>query len=111
MNRFERRQIHWYHRIGFIIPLIGFVVLFMLFIKGVSAINTTTYEKQLESLESAISRSVSQCYAVEGVYPPSLEYLKEHYALIIDEDTFLVDYEYYGGNLLPDITVLRKTGK
>ena len=108
MNRFEQKRTHWYQRFGFLIPIIAFVILFLLFIKGISAVNTTTYEKQLESLETAISRSISQCYAVEGIYPPTLEYLEEHYGLIIDDEIFLVDYDYYGSNLLPDVTVLRK---
>lgn len=108
MNRFEQNHQNRYHRLGFLIPIIAFVILFFLFLKGIGAVNTTTYEKQLESLETAVSRSISQCYAVEGIYPPSLEYLEEHYGLIIDDEIFLVDYDYYGSNLLPDVTVLRK---
>ena len=111
MNRFEQKQKHWYQKIGFLVPIIAFLALFFFFIKGVNTVNTTTYEKQQESLETAISRSISQCYAVEGIYPPSLDYLKEHYGLIIDDEIFLVDYDYYGSNLLPDVTVLRKKQK
>ena len=48
------------------------------------------------------------CYAAEGVYPPDLQYLKDHYGLTYDETEFLVDYEAYGSNLMPEVTVLRK---
>lgn len=108
MNRFEQKQLHLRHRIGFLLPIAAFLALFLFFLAGVNAVNDTTLEKQQESLETAISRSISQCYAVEGVYPPSLDYLEEHYGLLYDEDVFLIDYEYYGSNLLPDVTVLRK---
>lgn len=108
MNRFEQKQPRFRHRIGFLLPIAAFLALFLFFLQGINAVNETTLEKQQESLETAILRSISQCYAVEGVYPPSLNYLEEHYGLLYDENTFLVDYEYYGSNLLPDVTVLRK---
>ena len=108
MNRFEHphttgRTLLW------ALPIGAFVVLMLLFLYGIQSVNQTTADKQQESLETALSRCISQCYATEGIYPPSLDYLKEHYGLLIDEDTFLVDYEYYGSNLLPEVTVLRRT--
>ena len=108
MNRFEQKQSHIRQRIGFVLPIAAFLALFLFFLQGINAVNDTTLEKQQESLETAISRSISQCYAVEGVYPPSLDYLEAHYGLLYDADVFLIDYEYYGSNLLPDVTVLRK---
>ena len=48
------------------------------------------------------------CYASEGVYPPDLEYLKDHYGVQIDEERYTVFYERFAQNLMPDITVLEK---
>ena len=45
---------------------------------------------------------------MEGAYPESLEYLKENYGLIYDEDLFFVDYKVEGSNILPDITIIEK---
>lgn len=107
MNRFESHGKH--RRLRFIsLPLLAFVLLFVLFIKGVASVSDTTYAKQEESLRTAIERSVVQCYAVEGTYPPSLSYLEEHYGLIYDHDLFFIDYQVYGSNIFPDITILRK---
>lgn len=107
MNRFESngrlRRFRWIS-----LPAIGFILLFILFIQGVSSVSDTTYEKQEESLHTAIERSVVQCYAVEGTYPPSLSYLEEHYGLTYDHDLFFIDYQIYGSNIYPDITILRK---
>lgn len=94
--------------IASLFPLTAFAILLFLFLGGVNSVSDTTLAKQQESLETALNRSISQCYAVEGIYPPSLDYLTTHYGLTYDADVFLVDYEYYGGNLLPDVTVLRK---
>ena len=108
MNRFENTRPDFKQHIAFWLPIVAFLLLFTLFLKGVQSIEGTTLTKQQESLETALSRSIAQCYAVEGFYPPSLTYLKEHYGLTFDSSVFLVDYEYYGNNLLPDVTVLRK---
>ena len=110
MNRFEQKHISFGRRLLFLLPVLAFLILFVLFIQGVSSVSESNLSKQQESLETALERSISQCYAVEGSYPPSLEYLKQHYGLLYDEDSFLIDYEYYGSNLLPEVTVLRRTG-
>ncbi|MCR4764513.1 MAG: hypothetical protein K5696_13385 [Lachnospiraceae bacterium] len=68
----------------------------------------STLERQQESLENAIHRDIIQCYALEGVYPPDLAYLQNHYGLTWDENTFFVDYEPIAANLYPDVTVLKK---
>lgn len=64
------------------------------------------YEKDL--LQKALDRSITQCYALEGTYPNDLEYLEEHYGLTYNKDHFFVDYQYIGGNLRPDITIIEK---
>lgn len=110
MNRFEQKHISFGRRLIYLLPVLAFLVLFVLFIRGIGSVSESTLAKQQESLETALERSISQCYAVEGSYPPSLEYLKQHYGLLYDEDSFLIDYEYYGSNLLPEVTVLRRTG-
>ena len=94
MNRFEQKHISFGRRLLFLLPVLAFLILFVLFIQGVSSVSESTLSKQQESLETALERSISQCYAVEGSYPPSLEYLKQHYGLLYDEDSFFIDYEY-----------------
>ncbi len=59
-------------------------------------------------MDNALTRGVTYCYTVEGSYPESLEYLKENYGLIYDEDLFFVDYKVEGSNILPDITIIEK---
>ena len=108
MNRFEHSEPSVVRRFAFWLPIAAFVLLFVLFLSGIRGLSDTTAAKQKESLETALSRSIAQCYAVEGVYPEYLDYLKEHYGLTYDEETFLVDYVSYGSNLRPEVTVLRK---
>lgn len=110
MNRFEQKSMSFGRKLIYLLPVLAFLILFVLFIQGIGSVNESTLNKQQESLETALERSISQCYAVEGSYPPSLEYLEQHYGLLYDEDSFFIDYEYYGSNLLPEVTVLRRTG-
>ena len=46
------------------------------------------------------------CYAAEGIYPPDLDYLKDHYGVQVDEERYTVFYSVFAENLMPDITVL-----
>ena len=48
------------------------------------------------------------CYAVEGAYPQSLEALKHGYGLAYNEDAYIVVYDAFASNVMPDIQVLRK---
>ena len=67
--------------------------------------------ERLEMAEQSIRRAAVQCYALEGVYPTSLDHLKEAYGVQVDESRFFVDYQYVASNLMPDITVLPLEGR
>ena len=59
-----------------------------------------------QQLEDAVRRSAVACYAAEGIYPPTLEYLEEHYGLQVNRERYTVMYEVFASNLMPDVTVL-----
>lgn len=59
-------------------------------------------------LEESIRRAAVTCYAVEGIYPPNLAYLQDHYGIQVDEERYDVFYEVFGSNLVPEITVLER---
>lgn len=85
-----------------------FLVIVLVFWQGISSISTGTRKRQRESLENALMRGVTHCYALEGAYPETLDYLKEHYGLTYDESLFFVDYQTIGSNILPDITIIER---
>ncbi len=80
-----------------------FIIIFWIV---VSSVDESTVSRQKESLENAINRDIIHCYAVEGYYPPSLDYLVKHYGLTYDHDTFIVDYQPVGANIRPEVTIL-----
>lgn len=105
-NRFEPNPLSFVPRLISLLPLLTGILILILFLRGIQSVSDTTAAKQQESLETALSRSIAQCYAVEGMYPPSLNYLREHYGLTYDESKFLIDYQSIGSNLMPEVVVL-----
>lgn len=105
-NRFSNKKTFTNSRRTTFLSLFIFCAILGCFLLGVNSVSNTTFAKQQESLETALSRSIAQCYAVEGMYPPNLDYLKKHYGLSYDENIFLVDYQPIGSNIAPEVTVL-----
>ena len=80
----------------------------LLFLTGLSNLDRGRSEEGRQQLEEALRRGAVACYAAEGIYPPNVEYLKEHYGVQVDEDRYAVFYEVFASNLMPDITVLER---
>jgi hypothetical protein len=94
--------------LNIIISVIFFVAIVFAFNVGLGRITQMSEKEQLRVAEQAIIRSTIQCYALEGEYPQSIEYLKENYGLMVDEEKFFIDYVSIASNLMPQITVLPK---
>jgi len=60
------------------------------------------------AVKDSIVRAASLCYAAEGAYPESLDYLSENYGVRTEYEEFTVHYSYAGGNIPPDIIVTPK---
>ena len=80
----------------------------VLFISSLASVDRQQGEEGRQQLETALRRAAVACYAAEGVYPPTVEYLQEHYGVQIEEERYIVFYEIFANNLMPDITVLEK---
>lgn len=84
------------------------VVCVVVFVLSLSSVQARQGEEGRQQLETALRRAAVACYAAEGVYPPTIEYLQEHYGVQIEEGKYIVFYEVFANNLMPDITVLEK---
>lgn len=76
--------------------------------KAVDKMERGQQTESLNQLDSSLRKAIMTCYATEGVYPPTIQYLKDNYGIQIDEDRFTVFYEIHGANLMPDITVMER---
>ncbi|WP_304508220.1 hypothetical protein [Anaerotignum sp.] len=65
-------------------------------------------QEALRIAKESIMNGAIRCYALEGVYPPSYEYLKENYGIQIDEEKYAIFYDIFASNMMPDVTVIEK---
>ena len=78
------------------------------FITSLASVDRQQGEEGRQQLETALRRAAVACYAAEGVYPPTVEYLQQHYGVQIEGERYAVFYDIFADNLMPDITVLEK---
>ena len=76
------------------------------FFSATDNIRAGQQETSRQQLETALRRAAVACYAAEGIYPPTVQYLTDHYGIRIDREKYHVFYEVFAEHLLPDITVL-----
>ena len=93
-------------RIGPVLFLPALLAVLLVFLSALSNLNGGRHSEGREQLEEAVRRSAVACYAAEGIYPPDLAYLEEHYGLQVDRERYTVVYDVFASNLMPDITVL-----
>lgn len=106
-NRFAKKPMRsplW----GVMLSLVLFLGVIVIFIFGVNSVSQTAETEQLNATKQAIARSAVHCYAIEGAYPENIAYLEEHYGLRVDSDKYVVHYNCFGSNIMPDIDVVSK---
>ena len=90
---------------GLLVPVVA-VAAVLCFATALDSLDSGRAEEGLRQLEETLRQGCVACYAAEGVYPPDIDYLKEHYGLQVDEERYTVRYSAFAENLMPDITVL-----
>ena len=80
----------------------------LLFTMAVSRLDTDRQQQARSRLEDSVRRTAVACYAAEGFYPPSVDYMETNWGLQYEKDRYVVRYEVFASNLMPEITVLEK---
>lgn len=88
-----------------IISVVCFALIILVVVMGVKNVSSAAGTEQAKITEQAVRRAAVECYAVEGYYPPSLEYLEEHYGLMLDTGRYVYHYRSIASNLMPEIKV------
>lgn len=103
INRFDASQKDNGLSKGTKILLVAAIV--FLFVMGVNKFLNSNYLDDGAALREAVKRDMIHCYSVEGFYPPSIEYMEEHYGLSYDRDKFEIEYKVIGGSVMPEYSV------
>lgn len=109
MNRFTKPDFKKRIFSSFTLSVVIFIAVIALFVYGISAVSNSSVVNDQEILSEAVNRDIVHCYCIEGMYPPNISYMEDHYGLIYDKDKFIVDYEYIGANIMPKVTIIRKS--
>ena len=88
--------------------IVIFIALIVAFVFLVNNITGKGNGRELEIVRDAVKNAALTCYAVEGMYPDDLSYLREHYNLSYNEERYIVSYEPLASNLMPSIKVVER---
>lgn len=100
----DRRQ----KKTGWLVLAALLVLLALLLAVSFGHTDRDVSEEGAAAIREAVRRSALQCYVVEGVYPPDLQYLKDNYGLQINTEDYYVVYDIFAANLPPTIRVIAK---
>ncbi len=87
------------------VSLIVFAAIMILFLVAVNMASSGNIDRQKQSLEKAIQRDVTYCYATTGRYPKTMDFIERVYGLTYDKDLFSVEYVITGSKVPPKVTV------
>lgn len=75
---------------------------------GAGMVSRQAVEQGAVSLRAAVLEAAMQCYAIEGAYPPNLEYLQDNYGLVVNRQSYAITYEAFASNVMPAVKVVPK---
>lgn len=88
--------------------LLTLILAALAFLACLSRLETGRTEQGRLRLEDSVRRTAVVCYAAEGFYPPSVDYMEKNWGLQYEKDRYVIRYEVFSSNLMPQITVLDK---
>ena len=86
-------------------PLLFTGVILVGLMFGMSNAEDASRSEGVRLLQDALHRVAIHSYAVNGHFPPSLAYIEENYDIFIDRTRFVVWYDVFASNIVPDIRV------
>lgn len=89
----------------FILLVLAVVAAVAIWVYSGVAANVATEQGAVTLRQTVIDASL-QCLALEGAYPPSLEYLEDNYGLVINDEDYVVTYVAYASNVMPSVQVV-----
>lgn len=101
----NNRKIDWKMILGYVGSVLVFGAVIVLFVTGVTFFSKRADKEGAETLRNGIRRASVQCYAIEGRYPPSVQYLEENYGIQIDRNRYNVFYDGFASNIMPEISI------
>lgn len=90
------------------LPVAVFLIMLVWLVSGVLNANSAVDANELEEVRTTIENGVTICYAIEGVYPESIEHLTKNYGVVIDSGKYIVHYEFVAANIRPTVVIIER---
>ena len=65
-------------------------------------------EQSAGTIKAEVVDAAVQCFAIEGSYPSSRAHLEDDYGLKINHDDYIVTYNCFASNVMPQVEVLAR---
>jgi len=85
---------------------LAFIVVAMLFWGILAYVRESSREQGATALRASILSAATRCYAIEGAYPASLDYLESRYGLRVNDRDYAITYEAFASNVVPSVVVV-----
>ena len=89
-----------------IFPILLFAGIIAIFSAGLGNAKDSSAAEERRIAEESIRRAIISCYAIEGAYPESYEYIRDNYRVRIDENKFFIRYEVFASNIMPEFRIV-----
>lgn len=90
------------------ISLAVFAAILVVVIISINSVQESRKAENAEIIETGVRRAAIECYANEGFFPESIDYLIENYHLYTDSDHCIIHYSAISSNIMPEIRVISK---
>lgn len=107
MEKFKRKGSR--ERVYTLLKLVFFSLLIsLLLVFGISYIGKVGNDQNIILTREAVMRTAVECYAIEGIYPPNIEYMQENYNFSYDTTKYYIHYDIFASNIMPTVEVYEK---
>lgn len=98
-------NVHRLKNIQLVIMVMVSLILVYFVIAGIGDYDSKFMDAETDRVKNLVEQYAIQCYATEGAYPPNVQYLSDHYGLVLDEDKYIYEYEPVAENIKPIIQI------
>lgn len=108
MKSFVNMKARRVARFGIIKSVFFVIIISAILVAGIYYIGNLGNEQGIKLTREAAVRTAVQCYAIEGIYPPNVEYMEENYQFSYDKSKYYIHYDAFASNIMPTIEVYEK---
>ena len=83
------------------------VVILAVLVSGIYYMGNIGSEQGIKLTREAAVRTAVQCYSIEGIYPPNVDYMEANYKLKYDKSKYYIHYDAFASNIMPTIEVYK----